>query len=53
MATEGGGAAQLDGPQRPALHTVERMAIALEEGLAILAHDIGDFELGSAPRGWP
>ncbi len=48
MATEGGGAAQLDGPECPALHTVQRMAIALQEGLAILAYHIGDFDQGAA-----
>jgi hypothetical protein len=53
MAPEGGGVAQLDGPQRPALPAVEGLAIAIEEGLAILAHHIGDLELGSVPRGGP
>jgi hypothetical protein len=53
VAPEGGGATQFDGPQRSALSAAQGMAITLKEGLAILAHDISDFELGSAVRGWP
>jgi hypothetical protein len=47
VAAQGRGVAQLDGPKRPVLLTAQRMAIALQEGLAMLTHDIGDFEGGA------
>ena len=47
VAAEGGGTAQLDGPQCPALLATQGRAIALQEGFAMLAHPIGDFDQGA------
>jgi len=48
VAAQGGGVAELDGPQRPVLLAAQGPAIAFQEGLAMLAHDVGDFELRAA-----
>ncbi len=47
VAAQGRRVAQLDGPERPVLLTAQSLAIALQEGLAMLAHDIGDFAVGA------
>jgi len=47
VATKGCRVAQLNGPKRPVLLAAEGMAIALQESLAMLAHDIGDFKVGA------
>jgi hypothetical protein len=44
VSAEGGGAAQLDGTQGAMLRTAQSVPIALQEGLAMLAHHIGHFE---------
>ena len=48
IATEGGGTTQLHGPQRPVLLPAQGRAVALQEGLAMLAHHIGELELRAA-----
>jgi hypothetical protein len=48
VAAKGRCVAELDGPQRPVLLAAQPVAIALQEGLAMLAHDLGDFELRAA-----
>jgi hypothetical protein len=44
MPTEGRGAAQLDGAQGTMLRAAQSVAIALQKGRAMLAHDVGHFE---------
>jgi hypothetical protein len=44
VSTEGRGAAQLDGAQGAMLYTAQSVPIAFQEGLAMLAHHISDFE---------
>jgi hypothetical protein len=48
IATQSRGATQLDSPQGPALFTAQGVAIAFQELMAMLPHDIGDFNLGAA-----
>jgi hypothetical protein len=48
VAAQGGGVAEFDGPQRPVLLAAQGPAIAFQEGLAMVAHDVGDFELRAA-----
>jgi hypothetical protein len=47
VAAQGRRVAQLDSPEGSVLLTAQSVAIALQEGLAMLAHDIGHFDLGS------
>lgn len=47
VATKSSGATQLDGPQGSMLRAIERVPIARQEGLAMLANDISDFDLGA------
>lgn len=44
VSAEGGGAAQLNGTQGAMLRTAQSVPIALQEGLAMLAHHICHFE---------
>jgi hypothetical protein len=48
IAAEGGGTTQLNSPQRPVLLPAQGQAVALQEGVAMLAHHIGEFELRAA-----
>jgi len=48
VAAQGRRVAQCDGPKRPVLFAAEGVPIALQEGLAMLTHHIGHFEVGSA-----
>jgi hypothetical protein len=50
MVPEGGGLAHGDGPQDPMLRAEEGGPIALEKGVAMLAHYLGHFE-GRATHG--
>ena len=45
VSAEGGGAAQLNGTQGAMLRTAQSVPIALQEGLAMLAHHVSHFEL--------
>jgi hypothetical protein len=44
MPTEGSGTAQLDSPESSTLRATERVPIAIEESLAMLAYHISDFK---------
>src|SRR5712691_6687762 len=44
VSAQGGRATQCDGAQGPVLRARQGLSIAVEEGSAMLAHHIGDFE---------
>ncbi len=48
VATQGRRVTQLDGPKRSVLLAAKGLSVTLQEGLAMLPHHIGDFDMGSA-----
>jgi hypothetical protein len=48
ITAKGCGTTQLNGPQRPVLLPAQSRAVSLQEGCAMLAHHIGEFELRAA-----
>jgi hypothetical protein len=48
VSTQGRRVAQLDSPKRPVLLAAKGVPVTLQESLAMLAHHIGDFDVGSA-----